>query len=126
MPDIHHGARRVMAGVRYCIVEWLRMVRWRKRIEESALAPSGLTFSQWLVLDATRALFRATEDAVSQSDVAAHLEMKWPREWLHTMHPLRVVWLADFLDDRCPGSGEQARTKTASRGGGQPRNLRWS
>ncbi|HEY3255660.1 MAG TPA: MarR family transcriptional regulator, partial [Polyangiaceae bacterium] len=63
-----------MAGVRYCITEWLRAVRWRKRIE-SALAPSGLTFTQWLVLDATRTLFRATEDAVSQGDVAAHLEM---------------------------------------------------
>jgi DNA-binding MarR family transcriptional regulator len=34
-----------------------------------------LTFTQWLVLDATRDLIRATEAAVSQGDVAAHLEM---------------------------------------------------
>jgi DNA-binding MarR family transcriptional regulator len=42
---------------------------------EVVLESSGLTFTQWLVLDATRTLIRATQDAVSQGDVAAHLEM---------------------------------------------------
>jgi len=63
-----------MATARHQSLEWLHAMRWRKRVEE-VLGPSGLTFTQWLVLDATRELFRATEDAVSHAAVAAHLEM---------------------------------------------------
>ena len=60
--------------MRFWVVEWQHAVQWRKRVE-GVLVPSGLTFTQWLVLDATRELVRATEDAVSQGDVAAHLGM---------------------------------------------------
>jgi len=63
-----------MGGVRFRTAEWLRAIRWRKRVEE-VLDSSGLTFTQWLVLGAMRELLRATEDAVSQNDVAVHLEM---------------------------------------------------
>jgi len=42
---------------------------------ERALKGSGLNFRQWLVLDATRLLERRTGDAVSQSQVAVHLEL---------------------------------------------------
>ena len=63
-----------MGGAKIRKAEWLAAVRWRQRVE-SVLASSELTFTQWLVLDATRNLIGATEDAVSQGDVAAHLEM---------------------------------------------------
>jgi len=63
-----------MVGVRFRTAEWLRAIRWRKRVEE-VLTASGLTFTQWLVLGAIRELLRATEDTVSQNDVAVHLEM---------------------------------------------------
>lgn len=63
-----------MADLTFRTIEWLRATRWRKRIEE-VLAPSGLTFTQWLVLDAIRELAGAAEAAVSQHAVAARLEM---------------------------------------------------
>ena len=49
-------------------------MRWRRTVER-ALRDCGLTFTQWLVLDALETLIRETEDAVSHSDVAVHLEL---------------------------------------------------
>lgn len=63
-----------MAGMSSRTAEWLRAVRWRRRIEE-LLGPAGLTFTQWLVLSATSELVRAARDALSQNDVAVHLDM---------------------------------------------------
>ena len=63
-----------MSEVSFKMVKWLGAVRWRRSVEE-VLAPRELTFMQWLVLHTTRNLIRATEDAVSQSDVAAHLDL---------------------------------------------------
>lgn len=62
------------ASVRVRTAQWLAASRWRKRVE-LLLAPSGLTFTQWLVLGATRELPGATEAPVSQSDLSLHLEM---------------------------------------------------
>jgi len=53
---------------------WLEVARWRRRIEQ-ALAGPQLSFTQWLVLDATMLLVRAVGDAVSQSQVAQFLEL---------------------------------------------------
>jgi DNA-binding MarR family transcriptional regulator len=39
------------------------------------LKPLKLTFAQWLVLDATARLVRESNDAVSQIQVARHLQM---------------------------------------------------
>ena len=55
--------------------QWLACARWRKRVER-ALSGSGLNFRQWLVLDATRFLIKVTHDAVSQNQVALHLELE--------------------------------------------------
>ncbi|MEO8981581.1 MAG: MarR family transcriptional regulator [Polyangiaceae bacterium] len=54
--------------------EWLRAMRWRRAVR-ATLRRVGLTFTQWQVLDALATLIRATEDAVSHSDVAVHLEL---------------------------------------------------
>ena len=54
--------------------QWLAAMSWRRRVE-AVVATSGLTFTQWLVLDATNYLIEMTEDAVSQSQVSAHLEL---------------------------------------------------
>jgi len=100
-----------MAGVKFCVVEWLHAVRWRRRIER-VVAPAGLTFTQWLVLDATRGLFCATEDAVSQNDVAAHLEM--PRA---TVSEAMIALDRKGLVDRgCAADGPSWRVILTSKG----------
>jgi DNA-binding MarR family transcriptional regulator len=53
---------------------WFAAMRWRRHVE-SVLAVLGITFTQWLVLDALRELVAETEDAVSQNDVARRLEL---------------------------------------------------
>jgi DNA-binding MarR family transcriptional regulator len=49
-------------------------MRWRRDVER-ALAPVGLTFTQWLVLEATADLVREIDDAVSQAEVARRTEI---------------------------------------------------
>ena len=56
------------------IQRWLAGERWRLRVER-ALRPSKVTFSQWRVLDALARLIDETNDAVSQIQVARHLQM---------------------------------------------------
>src|SRR6187431_2167654 len=63
--------------------QWLAALRWRQRMK-TCLAPSGLTFTEWLVLDATWSLVDRTGDAVSQSDVATDLELDSMTLW-HAM-----------------------------------------
>jgi DNA-binding MarR family transcriptional regulator len=55
--------------------QWLCAARWRRRVERS-LKGSGLTFREWLVLDAASFLVEETGDAVSQNQVASHLELE--------------------------------------------------
>ena len=53
---------------------WLAANCWRRRVE-ACLVGRGLTFTQWLVLDATDYLIRETDDAVSQIQVANYLQL---------------------------------------------------
>jgi DNA-binding MarR family transcriptional regulator len=53
---------------------WLAAMRWRRALEV-VLTPVGLTFTQWLVLEAIRELIDEAEDAVSQNQIAARLEL---------------------------------------------------
>ncbi|MGC4091686.1 MAG: hypothetical protein QM756_28150 [Polyangiaceae bacterium] len=53
---------------------WLEAMRWRRQVEVT-LKPFELTLARWLVLEATDELVRKTEDAVNQSEVAAHCEL---------------------------------------------------
>jgi DNA-binding MarR family transcriptional regulator len=48
--------------------------RWR-RVVEAGLRSFGLTFTQWLVLDATARAVAEKSDAVNQSDVARLCEL---------------------------------------------------
>ncbi len=53
---------------------WFAAMRWRRQVE-AVLAGVGITFTQWLVLDALRELIAELADAVSQNDVARRLEL---------------------------------------------------
>ncbi|HET7542714.1 MAG TPA: MarR family transcriptional regulator [Polyangiaceae bacterium] len=54
--------------------EWRRAMRWRRQIQ-SVCGASGLTFTQWLILDSVRDLISETGDAVIQEEIAARLEL---------------------------------------------------
>ncbi|HWZ89630.1 MAG TPA: MarR family transcriptional regulator [Polyangiaceae bacterium] len=49
-------------------------MRWRRAVER-ALVGTGLTFTQWLVLDALRELIAETRDAAIQNEIAARVEL---------------------------------------------------
>lgn len=69
-PCLSAGAKSVAA----CMAVWRDAMRWR-RVVEHELAQIRLTFTQWLVLDATETLISESGDAVSQMAVAAHIEL---------------------------------------------------
>jgi DNA-binding MarR family transcriptional regulator len=54
--------------------EWLKAVRWRRKVE-AVLAPTGLTFTQWLVLEAIRELHEETGEDPIQNEVALRVEL---------------------------------------------------
>jgi DNA-binding MarR family transcriptional regulator len=49
-------------------------MRWRRSVD-AVLTAAGLTFTQWLVLDALQELIEETGDAVSQNEVCARVEL---------------------------------------------------
>lgn len=49
-------------------------MRWRRRVT-AALSEAQLTFTQWLILEATRELIAEREDAVNQNAIAARAEL---------------------------------------------------
>jgi len=53
---------------------WFAAMRWRRRVE-AALEDVGLTFTQWLVLEAARELIAEADDAVIQNEIAARVEL---------------------------------------------------
>ena len=63
---VDHGAAWVQ--------QWLATTRWRRRVD-GALARLDLTLVQWLVLDSLDAVFRQTQDPVSQVQVCRRLEL---------------------------------------------------
>lgn len=56
------------------VERYLEACRWRREVERR-LKATGLTFTQWLVLDATSRLIRESKDAVNQNDVARRTEL---------------------------------------------------
>jgi DNA-binding MarR family transcriptional regulator len=72
-------------------LQWREAERWRRRVE-GALVGSGLTFRQWLVLDAIRFLVEKTGDAVNQNQIAAYVELD-RRAISDVMGPLERKWL---------------------------------
>jgi len=63
--------------------QWLAALRWNRRMK-TCLASSGVTFTEWLVLDATRSLVDQSGDAVTQNDVARELDLDAMTIW-HAM-----------------------------------------
>jgi DNA-binding MarR family transcriptional regulator len=61
-------------GLDHARAEYLAAWRWRRRVE-ATLRDAGLTFTQWLVLDAVERAVTAQRDAVNQSDVARTTEL---------------------------------------------------
>jgi DNA-binding MarR family transcriptional regulator len=61
-------------GVEQAREAYLAAWRWRRRVE-AALRDVGLTFTQWLVLDAAERAVEAQRDAVNQSDVSRTTEL---------------------------------------------------
>jgi DNA-binding MarR family transcriptional regulator len=53
---------------------WLAAMRWRRAVER-VTSQAGLTFTQWLVLDAIRELFQETGDASIQNEIAVRAEL---------------------------------------------------
>jgi DNA-binding MarR family transcriptional regulator len=71
--------------------QWWRAMRWRAAVE-SSLAGTGLTFTQWLVLDALSDLIRESDDAVNQNEVAARVALSRASVSL-VMRALERRWL---------------------------------
>jgi DNA-binding MarR family transcriptional regulator len=63
--------------------QWLAALRWRRHMK-ACLASSGITFTEWLVLDATWSLGSRTGSAVSPNEVAVDLEIDALTLW-HAM-----------------------------------------
>jgi DNA-binding MarR family transcriptional regulator len=81
--DARRGPRRVERAARTAPAGnvtasagevYLSAWRWRRAVE-GVLKSVGLTFTQWLVLQATDALIRESKDAVNQNAVAARTEL---------------------------------------------------
>lgn len=53
---------------------WFAAMRWRRAVEDVTLQV-GLTFTQWLVLDAIRELFAETGDASIQNEISVRVEL---------------------------------------------------
>ena len=53
---------------------WFAAMRWRRAVEEVTLQV-GLTFTQWLVLDAIRELYAETGDASIQNEISVRVEL---------------------------------------------------
>ena len=54
---------------------WLSAVCWRRGVA-ALCARAGLTFSEWLVIDALRELYQEQGDAVSQNAIAARAGLR--------------------------------------------------
>ncbi len=67
VPDVTPGPR--VRPVELHKAQWLVAARWRRRAALECKR-AGLTFTEWLVIDALRELLEEINDAVSQNDLA--------------------------------------------------------
>jgi DNA-binding MarR family transcriptional regulator len=79
---------------------WKTAMRWRRAID-GALRGTGLTFTQWLVLDALGELIAETKEAATQSEVAARVGLDQATISL-VMRTLSEKWLVSRAPD-CTG-----------------------
>ncbi len=91
--------------------QWLAALRWRRRMEV-CLASPGLTFTEWLVLDATRCLVSRNGDAVNPNDVASELELDAMTIW----HAMAVLDHRGLVSRGCSMSGKAWRVFVTGEG----------
>jgi DNA-binding MarR family transcriptional regulator len=76
---------------------WKAAMRWRRAID-GALRGTGLTFTQWLVLDALGELIAETKEAATQCEVAARVGLDQATISL-VMRTLAEKWLVSRAPD---------------------------
>jgi len=91
--------------------QWLSAVRWRQRVN-ACLAPFGLSFSDWLVLDATWSLMHRTGDAVSQNELGKALELDGLTVW----HAMAILEHRGLVNRGCSMSGKTWRVFVTRQG----------
>jgi len=99
--------------------QWLSALRWRQRMN-ACLAASGITFTEWLVLDATWSLVNRTGDAVSQNEVARDLELDAMGIW----HAMAVLDHRGLVSRGCSMSGKAWRVFVTSKGADLLRSIK--
>jgi len=91
--------------------QWLSAVRWRQRVK-ACLAPSGISFTEWLVLDTTCSLMHRTGDAVNQNEVGKALELDGLTIW----HAMAVLDHRGLMGRGCSMSGKAWRVFVTRKG----------
>ena len=91
--------------------QFLLALRWRERMQ-ACLAPAELTFTEWLVLDATWSLVERTGDAVSQNQLAKDLELDALTFW----HAMAGLDHRGLVTRGCSMSGKAWRVFVTSKG----------
>jgi DNA-binding MarR family transcriptional regulator len=91
--------------------QWLSAVRWRQRVTAS-LAPSGVSFTEWLVLDTAWSLMHRTGDAVNQTEVGRALELEGLTLW----HAMAVLEHRGLVSRGCSISGKAWRVFVTRQG----------
>jgi len=91
--------------------QWLSALRWRERMQ-ICLASSGITFTQWLILDAVWSLVDRTGDAVSQNALAKAVELDPMAIW----HGLAVLDHGGLVSRGRSLSGKVWRVFVTSKG----------
>jgi len=93
--------------------QWLAALRWRGRMK-TCLASVGITFTEWLVLDAIWSLVHQTGDAVSEIELGKELELDAMTLW----HALAVLEHQGLVSRGCSISGKSWRAFATSKGAG--------
>ena len=91
--------------------QWLAALRWRERMK-TYLSSMGISFTEWLVLDATWSLVDRTGDAVSQNEVGRALELDAMSIW----HAMAVLEHRGLVHRGCSMSGKSWRVFVTRRG----------
>jgi DNA-binding MarR family transcriptional regulator len=81
---------------------WFRAMRWRREVDRE-LAASGLTFTQWMILEAADDLIREKKESVNQNAIAAHIELD-----KMTVSQVMRTLTDRGLTDRGPAEGRPA------------------
>jgi DNA-binding MarR family transcriptional regulator len=91
--------------------QWLLALRWRQRVL-ACLAPLGISFTEWLVLETTWSLMHRTGDAVNQNELGKDLELDGLTVW----HAMAVLEHRGLVSRGCSISGKTWRVFVTRKG----------